>query len=598
MKCLAWLCGAFVAFSLLAATATSDGGSGDLLGISMTEQRSDSGLKLPGMRWAHGWWLDGTTWVSCSSRDSNCFRVADFDSDTEHGLADLGAGHAHPVIVVENSSAASDADNGSQTVHPQPPKSSWLWNLPWGIPTRAGRVEGHDTSSPRAMVAIATSSTTANKAIVVENSSAASDADNGYQTDLPQPPKRSWLCNFPWGIPTRAGRVEGHNTSSSGAMVAIATSSTTANKLPGTREDLAYWQRFLAVVTLGMACGGLTTVYIFSIFYSSMAVWVYHGSEESYFAGFCLLALVAVYFLHGVPVERFSHPVIKLWRAYFAFSYEVDDGDSAKETKKRDKKSRRGRGGGSGRKAPSRGERKRRRRETTSRTYMIAQIPHGIVPFGSILGVGVLPDVFDGLSSIGGVVANALLMTPLLRRAVNWLGVRRASSAGIVQMFKDGIQAVGVVTGGIHEMFVSQQKERIIAPRPNFARLALQGGHDIVLVFVYGVSRTQKCAFALPALSRKYGVPLLMGYGAFLLIPFRETLHMVVSKPIAVGKVADPTDQQVKVVQKRVEMELCRLYYEHRPQWETRQLELLRGAASPQELELAREQASAVDRRL
>eukprot|EP00752_Nemacystus_decipiens_P008240 g7368.t1 len=315
--------------------------------------------------WAHGWWLDGTTWVSCSSRDSNCFRVADFDSDTEHGLADLGAGHAHPVIVVENSSAASDADNGSQTVHPQPPKSSWLWNLPWGIPTRAGRVEGHDTSSPRAMVAIATSSTTANKAIVVENSSAASDADNGYQTDLPQPPKRSWLCNFPWGIPTRAGRVEGHNTSSSGAMVAIATSSTTANKLPGTREDLAYWQRFLAVVTLGMACGGLTTLYIFSIFYSSMAVWVYHGSEESYFAGFCLLALVAVYFL-----------------------------------------------------------------------------------------------------------------------------------------------------------------------------------------------------------------------------------------PIAVGKVADPTDQQVKVVQKRVEMELCRLYYEHRPQWETRQLELLRGAASPQELELAREQASAVDRRL
>lgn len=35
-------------------------------------------------------------------------------------------------------------------------------------------------------------------------------------------------------------------------------------------------------------------------------------------------------------------------------------------------------------------------------------------------------------------------------------------------------QAVGVVTGGIAEMFLSWKKERIVAPRPNFAKLALQ----------------------------------------------------------------------------------------------------------------------------
>ena len=46
----------------------------------------------------------------------------------------------------------------------------------------------------------------------------------------------------------------------------------------------------------------------------------------------------------------------------------------------------------------------------------------------------------DGLYPMGGVVADALLMAPLLRRAVNWLGVRRASSASIIQMFADGFK--------------------------------------------------------------------------------------------------------------------------------------------------------------
>lgn len=51
-----------------------------------------------------------------------------------------------------------------------------------------------------------------------------------------------------------------------------------------------------------------------------------------------------------------------------------------------------------------------------------------------------LADIMDGLCPMGGVVADALLKAPLMRRAVNWMGVRRASSASIVQMFKDGFK--------------------------------------------------------------------------------------------------------------------------------------------------------------
>ena len=60
-------------------------------------------------------------------------------------------------------------------------------------------------------------------------------------------------------------------------------------------------------------------------------------------------------------------------------------------------------------------------------------------PFGSLLGIGILSDVMEGVNPMGGVVADALLKAPLLRRAVNWMGVRRASTASIVQMFADGL---------------------------------------------------------------------------------------------------------------------------------------------------------------
>ena len=46
----------------------------------------------------------------------------------------------------------------------------------------------------------------------------------------------------------------------------------------------------------------------------------------------------------------------------------------------------------------------------------------------------------DGLCPIGGVVSDALLKLPLLRRAVTWMGVRRASSASIVKMFAEGFK--------------------------------------------------------------------------------------------------------------------------------------------------------------
>lgn len=61
-------------------------------------------------------------------------------------------------------------------------------------------------------------------------------------------------------------------------------------------------------------------------------------------------------------------------------------------------------------------------------------------PFGAILGMSVAEDAFPGVWPMSGVVASALMNTPVLRDAVNILGVREAGTASIMKMFEDGFQ--------------------------------------------------------------------------------------------------------------------------------------------------------------
>lgn len=93
----------------------------------------------------------------------------------------------------------------------------------------------------------------------------------------------------------------------------------------------------------------------------------------------------------GVPIERFSHPVLKLWRRYFGFS-SVFDAKSNKRSRNNGKNFR-GRGSGSLGKGKAMSKGRRRRRRKDAKSYMIAQMPHGIMvrektlpgPFASTL---------------------------------------------------------------------------------------------------------------------------------------------------------------------------------------------------------------------
>ena len=54
--------------------------------------------------------------------------------------------------------------------------------------------------------------------------------------------------------------------------------------------------------------------------------------------------------------------------------------------------------------------------------------------------MSVAEDAFPGVWPMSGVVASALMNTPVLRDAVNILGVREAGTASILKMFADGFQ--------------------------------------------------------------------------------------------------------------------------------------------------------------
>ena len=64
--------------------------------------------------------------------------------------------------------------------------------------------------------------------------------------------------------------------------------------------------------------------------------------------------------------------------------------------------------------------------------------------------MSVAEDVFPGVWPMSGVVASALMATPVVRHAVNFLGVREAGTRSIMKMFADGFQvntALGHASG-------------------------------------------------------------------------------------------------------------------------------------------------------
>ncbi|ETO06520.1 hypothetical protein RFI_30874 [Reticulomyxa filosa] len=182
---------------------------------------------------------------------------------------------------------------------------------------------------------------------------------------------------------------------------------------------------------------------------------------------------------------------------------------------------------------------------------IVANIPHGVVPFSTILSPILSPDLFNG-NRIRGGIADAVFYTPLIRHVVTWAGMSSASKESLQNLLKQR-ENVGVIQDGIGGMFVSDSDERnlyvAILDKKGVAKLALETGcQGIVVEFFF----LQKCEYVgvlfkavfdkfgiLKWLSRKVKASLLLFYGRFYLpIPRRVPCYFVWG-PIVENKFAN-----------------------------------------------------------
>lgn len=113
--------------------------------------------------------------------------------------------------------------------------------------------------------------------------------------------------------------------------------------------------------------------------------------------------------------------------------------------------------------------------------YIGVQPPHGLFPFGGILGLFAIPrcTAFFG----HGVCATAILNVPLIGNFLRCIGCVDANRTTLRQCLANG-QALGISSGGIAEIFETNsedgQETIILRSRGGIVKLAIQSGVDIV----------------------------------------------------------------------------------------------------------------------
>ncbi|CAJ1403072.1 unnamed protein product [Effrenium voratum] len=222
------------------------------------------------------------------------------------------------------------------------------------------------------------------------------------------------------------------------------------------------------------------------------------------------------------------------------------------------------------------------------RKYLLAVMPHGVIPFASTcLSIALEKEGFVP-NSIG---ADILFQIPLLRQLCRFGGLVPATPQSIKRAltWKYPNNITFIVPGGIAEIFLMRPdlEQVFIKSRKGFIRLALQAGVDIVPV--YGLGHTQLFSMLdksstlggfLMRMSRRLKVSLPLSYGRWgmPLIPYSKPIAALVGKPIRVDEPCpNPTEEHVNEVHAQFVNELIRVFEKHKgvvPGYENKQLYL------------------------
>mmetsp|Transcript_15193 Transcript_15193/g.28830 ORF Transcript_15193/g.28830 Transcript_15193/m.28830 type:complete len:327 (+) Transcript_15193:135-1115(+) len=201
--------------------------------------------------------------------------------------------------------------------------------------------------------------------------------------------------------------------------------------------------------------------------------------------------------------------------------------------------------------------------------FLVVKQPHGVLSYTGMMSAIMAPPEIRGV--VKTAVADALLVTPILKHVMGIFGLISASKKNLIQTFqKKGAEGTVVLyVGGMAELFLScEQEEKLyLKKRKGFIKLALTQGIDIVPVYLFGntsVLSVLKTGL-LATISRKLQVSLTYVWGRWNLpIPREVKLLYVTGQPLGLPKIEKPTQQDIDKYHQQYCDQVTRLYEKYK----------------------------------
>jgi len=223
-----------------------------------------------------------------------------------------------------------------------------------------------------------------------------------------------------------------------------------------------------------------------------------------------------------------------------------------------------------------------------SKNYIFGSHPHGVLSSGIFGAFGTNDakklEIFKKLRIHNHVLAGNFLF-PITREWILGLGGVSSSKQSIMHLMNKeggGNVSVIVVGGAAESLYTSQEQiPLVLKKRKGFIKIALQTGAQLVPTFSFGeahvynvVSTNYPRIYKLQEKLRHYlgfAPVIFLGRGVFQysmgLLPHRKPLHVVVGKPIAVKKNANPSVGEIEALHAEYVEKLEELYKEYNQQY-------------------------------
>eukprot|EP01035_Chromulina_nebulosa_P019352 gene19352-25217_t len=213
--------------------------------------------------------------------------------------------------------------------------------------------------------------------------------------------------------------------------------------------------------------------------------------------------------------------------------------------------------------------------------------PHGVFPFGSLLGCMSIPRT-SGVY-MRGIAASALLYFPIIGNFLRYVGIIDASRKNVIKHLNNG-ESIGISSGGIAEIFetknvVNNNTDRyqeciILKSRGGICKLALTTGSYLIPSYIFGNSKCLSIWYdkygIMLKLSRLFRVSIVFFWGRWYLpIPYRTPILGVLGEPIHVVKNENPTQQDVNELLSILEVKIKELFDKHKAAYGWENVELI-----------------------